>query len=222
MEERLRQIADCIEQGKIDAASPYPPELAGMDGADELTLKALNSGIAPNQILTGALIKGMESIGIKFRDNKVFLPDVLMAARAMTAAMSHLRPYFKSGQVKHKGAVLLGTVAGDLHDIGKKIVGMFFEGGGWKVIDLGVNVDTGKYLDAIKQYKPVAVGLSALLTTTMAAMESITKEIHSAFPEIKILIGGAPVSQAFADRIGAHFYSPDPQGALDFINANCI
>jgi 5-methyltetrahydrofolate--homocysteine methyltransferase len=222
MEELLKQIADCVEQGKIDAASPYPPDMTGMDGADELTLKALDKGISPGQILSGALIPGMEHIGVKFRDNKVFLPDVLMAARAMAAAMNHLRPYFKSGEVKHKGVVLMGTVAGDLHDIGKKIVGMFFEGGGWEVIDLGVDVNTEKYLEAIKEHKPAAVGLSALLTTTMATMEVIAKEITSAFPEVRVLVGGAPVSQSFADKIGAHLYSPDPQGALDYINSNCI
>jgi 5-methyltetrahydrofolate--homocysteine methyltransferase len=219
MKELLERIALCVEQGKVDVASPYPSNLSGQEGADELTRKALEGGIPPNQILADALITGMERIGIKFRENQVFLPEVLMAAKAMTAAMNHLKPFFTSGAVKPKGLILMGTVAGDLHDIGKKIVGMFFEGGGWEVIDLGVDIGAEKYLQAIEKHKPNAVGLSALLTTTMTSMEEITKKITSAYPKVKVLIGGAPVTPEFADKIGAHCYSPDPQGALDYLNS---
>jgi len=135
--------------------------------------------------------------------------------------MKHLKPYFMSGEVKHKGKIVMGTVTGDLHDIGKKIVAMFFEGGGWEVIDLGVDVSAERFVQAIEEHKPLAVGLSALLTTTMVSMESITKEIKAKIPEVKVIIGGAPVTQDFADRIGADAYSPDPQGALDYLNATC-
>jgi len=218
MNDYLQSIAYCVEHGKSDARTPYPPELAGQEGAGELTLKALEAGVSPGEILAGALIPGMERVGVKFRENQVFLPEVLMSARAMTAAVNHLQPYFNSGEIQHKGLVLLGTVAGDLHDIGKKIVGMFLNGGGWQVVDLGVDVEASDYLDAIAQHKPVAVGLSALLTTTMGNMAEITGEISKAYPGVKILVGGAPVNAGFAREIGAHFFSPDPQGALEFLN----
>jgi 5-methyltetrahydrofolate--homocysteine methyltransferase len=218
MKELLERIAICVEQGKVDTASPYPSHLAGQEGADELTRNALEGGVPPHQILADGLIIGMENIGIKFRENQVFLPEVLMAAKAMTAAMGHLKPYFTSGLVKRKGVILVGTVAGDLHDIGKKIVGMFFEGGGWEVIDLGVDVGAEKYLQAIEKHKPIAIGLSALLTTTMTSMEEITRQVIATYPKVNVLIGGAPVTLEFADKIGAHCYSPDPQGALDYLN----
>lgn len=217
MNERLQGIATCVEKGKVDLNSSHPAELSGQEGADELTRKALDEGISPNRVLAEALIIGMERVGVKFRNNEIYLPDVLMAAKAMTSAMKHLRPYFKTGEIRHKGIVLMGTVAGDLHDIGKKIVAMFLEGGGWEVIDLGVDVGVEKYLEAIKKYKPTAVGLSALLTTTMMTMADITGKIKSLYPEVKVLVGGAPVSPEFTRKIGAHAYSPDPQGALDYL-----
>ncbi len=219
MNEPLQGIAACVEKGKVDLNSPHPAELSGQEGADELTRKALDEGISPNRVLTEALIIGMERVGVKFRNHEIYLPDVLMAAKAMTAAMKHLRPYFKTGEIRHKGVVLMGTVAGDLHDIGKKIVAMFLEGGGWEVIDLGVDVGAEKYLEAIKKHKPNAVGLSALLTTTMINMAEITGKIKSLYPGVKVLVGGAPVSPEFARKIGAHSYSPDPQGALDYLNS---
>lgn len=220
MEVLLERIASALEQGHVDAGSPHPPELAGHEGVDELTRTALDAGIQPGRILSEALIVGMDRVGRKFRNHEIYLPDVLMAARAMTAGMDHLRPYFASGEVEHKGLVLMGTVAGDLHDIGKKIVSMFFEGGGWSVVDLGVDVGAEKVLAAIDRREPVAVGLSALLTTTMANMEAITGEIKTSFPGIQVIIGGAPVNREFAEKIGADAYSPDPQGALEFLNSS--
>lgn len=222
MKELLQQITTCVEKGKIDIHSSHPAELSGQEGADELTRRALEQGISARQVLSEALIIGMERVGIKFRNHDIYLPDVLMAARAMTAAMNHLRPYFKTGEIQHKGLVVMGTVAGDLHDIGKKIVSMFIEGGGWEVIDLGVDVGSEKYIEAITKHKPAAVGLSALLTTTMIKMAEITKKITSACPDVRVLIGGAPVSREFAEKIGAHAYSPDPQGALEYLNTNCL
>jgi 5-methyltetrahydrofolate--homocysteine methyltransferase len=219
MNEILKNIALCVERGKVDINSPHPPDMKGREGADELAQKAIDSGIDPGEILSQGLIAGMQVVGERFRKNEIYLPDVLMSARAMTAAMAHLKPYFQSGAVKRKGKVVIGTVAGDLHDIGKKIVGMFFEGGGWEVIDLGVDVTAEKYLSAIKEHRPAAAGLSALLTTTMVNMESITKAIKSSHPEVLVLIGGAPVTQAFAEKIGADAFSPHPQGALEYLNA---
>ncbi len=213
--EYLRKIALCVERGKIDGKSPHPPDMREQDGADELTAKALESGLMPHEILSNSLIEGMKIVGERFRNNEIYLPDVLMSARAMTAAMVHLKPFFNSGNVKYKGRIVLGTVAGDLHDIGKKIVGMFFEGGGWEVIDCGVDVSAPQFLQSIEDHAPNAVGLSALLTTTMVNMEEIVRKIKDRYPDIKVIVGGAPVTGKFSDEIGADGYSPDPQGALD-------
>jgi 5-methyltetrahydrofolate--homocysteine methyltransferase len=213
--EQLQKIAVCVERGKIDKKSPHPPDLQGQNGADELTALALEVGILPHEILSHSLIEGMKVVGEKFRNNEIYLPDVLMSARAMNAAMEHLKPFFTSGNMQYKGRIILGTVAGDLHDIGKKIVGMFFEGGGWEVIDCGVDVSATQFLQRIEEHAPDAVGMSALLTTTMVNMQDIVKGIKDRYPDIKVIIGGAPVTENFADKIGADFYSPDPQGALD-------
>ena len=183
MNELLIKLANCIEFGKINKASPYPPQLKGEDGADELDLKqALEEGIKAQEILTGSLMVGMEKVGIKFRENKVFVPQVLMSAKAMSTAMIHLKPYFLSGEVKRKGTFIIGTVEGDLHDIGKNLVSMMVEGNGWKVVDLGTDVKAEQFVAAVKEHENAFVGLSALLTTTMVNMEKITKAIKEAVP----------------------------------------
>jgi 5-methyltetrahydrofolate--homocysteine methyltransferase len=222
MHDVLEKLALCIEKGKVDTRSSYPPEMKGEEGSDELTRKAIKQGIAPSEILAKGLIAGMQRIGEKFRNNEIFLPDILMAAKALNAGMEHLKPYFMSGKIKHKGIVILGTVAGDLHDIGKKIVGMFLEGGGWKVIDIGVDAPSEKFLSVLEETPACAVGLSALLTTTMMNMEKIAKDIKDKYPAVKVIVGGAPLTQEFADKIGADGYSPDPQDALDFLNTTCF
>ncbi len=215
----LSKIAVSIEKGKINAKSPFPPELKGQDGADELTRMALDKGMPPEEILTEGLVRGMMKVGEKFRKGEIYLPDVLIAAKAMNAGMAHLKPHFLSGAVRHRGKVILGTVAGDLHDIGKNILGMFLEGSGWEVIDCGVDVSTDQFIQAIEEQQPDAVGLSALLTTTMGNMEKSVREIKSRFPGLKVMVGGAPVNQPFCDKIGADLTSPDPQGAVDFLNS---
>jgi methanogenic corrinoid protein MtbC1 len=214
----LEKIAICVERGKVNIKSPYPPDLKGQEGADELARKALDEGLSAKEILSDGLMVGMQKIGVRFRDNKVFVPDVLMAAKAMNAAMEHLKPYFASGEVQRKGTVIMGTVKGDLHDIGKKLVSMIFEGGGWEVIDLGVDVPAEKFLKALQEHPKAAVGMSALLTTTMINMESIVREIKKAHPQAKVMVGGAPLTQDFAAKIGADAYSADPQGALEYLN----
>ena len=210
MEGLLEKIAYCVEYGKINKNAPYPPDLKDQDGADELTRQALDQGLGANDILTKGLVTGMEKI--------VFVPQVLMSAKAMSTAMEHLKPFFQSGAVKRKGTFLIGVVAGDLHDIGKNLVSMMIEGNGWEVIDLGTDVKTEKYIEAIKNYSINFLGLSALLTTTMVNMKNTVKEIKAALPDIKILIGGAPVNEEFRVQIGADFYSPDPQGAVEYLN----
>ncbi len=219
MSELLEKIAMCIERGKVNAASPYPPDLKGQDGADELVKKAIEENVAPSDILEQALIVGMGRIGKKFSENKVFVPDVLMAAKSMQAAMAHLRPFFDSGAAVHKGIFIIGTVQGDLHDIGKNLVAMVMEGGGYKVVDLGVDVSAEKFVAAVKENPGACVGLSALLTTTMVNMEKTVSMIKEAAPGTKVVVGGAPLTQEFADKIGADAYSPDPQGALDYLTS---
>jgi methanogenic corrinoid protein MtbC1 len=217
MEQLLEQIAHCVEFGKINKSSPYPPDMKGQDGADELTKKALEEGIAADDVLQKALIVGMEKVGIKFRENKVFVPQVLMSAKSMHTAMDHLKPYFQSGTIKRKGVFVIGTVSGDLHDIGKNLVSMMIEGNGWQVIDIGTDVKPEKFIEIAKANPGCTVGLSALLTTTMGNMERAVKELKEQVPGIKVIIGGAPVNDDFRERIGADFYSPDPQGAVEIL-----
>jgi methanogenic corrinoid protein MtbC1 len=216
-QELLQKLSECVEQGKINKASPFPPVMKGLDGADELTQEALDKGITAEEVLA-ALVEGMRVIGDKFSAGKAYVPNMLMAAKAMSAGMAHLKPYFSSGEVKRKGTFVIGTVFGDLHDIGKNLVAMTVEGAGWEVIDLGVNVKPDKFIEAINKYPDCVVGLSALLTTTMGNMEAIVKEIKMNFPDKPILVGGAPLTQEFSNKIGASGYSPSPQGAVKLLN----
>lgn len=162
---------------------------------------------------------GMERVGVKFRENKIFVPQVLMSAKAMSTAMVHLKPFFASGAVTRKGTFIIGTVEGDLHDIGKNLVAMVVEGSGYEVIDLGTDVKAERFIEALKEHPNAFVGLSALLTTTMVNMEKITKAIKAEMPHVKVAVGGAPVTQEFCDKIGADSYSPDPQGLVEYLNS---
>ena len=218
MENTLERIALCVEVGKINAKTPYPPAMKGEDGADELTLKALEQGYCPNDILTKGLIVGMNNIGVKFKENKVFVPQVLMSAKAMSGGMQHLKRYFNDGSVKRKGKLIIGTVKGDLHDIGKNLVCMMVEGNGYEIIDLGVDVTEEKFVDAVRENPDAFVGMSALLTTTMVNMESINTAIKTEFPQVKTFIGGAPVSSDFAQKIGADYYTEEPQRLVEILN----
>lgn len=218
MNEILEKLSVCIEFGKINLKSPYPPSMKGQIGADELTKQALEEGVKPTDILEKALIPGMDTVGLKFSQNKVFVPEMLMAAKAMSAALVHLKPFFKSGEVKRKGTFVIGTVFGDLHDIGKNLVAMTVEGAGWEVIDLGIDVKTEKFIETVEKYPGCVVGISALLTTTMANMEIVVKEIKQKFPKTIIAVGGAPLNAEFAAKIGADFYSPNPQATVQYLN----
>lgn len=152
-------------------------------------------------------------VGVKFKNNEVYVPEVLISARAMHAGMDVVKPLLSEAEVRDKGTILAGTVKGDLHDIGKNLVHMMLEGAGYKVIDLGVDVSAEKFAQAVEEHKPQIVGLSALLTTTMINMKS-TIERLKAYP-VKVMIGGAPVTQKFADEIGADAYAPDAATAVD-------
>jgi methanogenic corrinoid protein MtbC1 len=219
MTDLLRKLSECVEFGKINKVSPFPPQMKGEDGADEITRQLLDDGTSPQRILTEGLMPGMERVGIKFRENKVFVPQVLMSAKAMNTAMVHLKPFFLTGEAKQKGTFIIGTVEGDLHDIGKNLVSMMVEGNGWKVVDLGVDVKPDKFVEVLEENPGAFVGLSALLTTTMPSMERITKAIKGTRPGTKVAVGGAPVTQDFCDRIGADAYARDPQGLVEYLNA---
>ncbi len=222
MDQILKQLSICIERGKINKDSNYPVDMKGLNGAVELTITALENNISAKEVLDAGMLDGMKKVGEKFKNGKIFLPEVLISARAMSSAMELLKPFFQSGEINFKGKVILGTVAGDLHDIGKNIVKMVLEGGGWQVIDLGVNVNADKFIDTIKINTVKIVGLSALLTTTMQNMDEITKRIKEYSSDISVIIGGAPVTQAFADSINADAYFGDPQGMLEFLNHKIV
>lgn len=213
----MKQISRCVESGKTDKGSPYPPDMKGQDGADELTKRALDEGNKPDEILENALIPAMAAVGDRFSRKEIYVPQMLMAAKAMSSAMKHLKPFFQSGETKRKGKFIIGTVSGDLHDIGKNLVAMMIEGGGWEVIDLGVDVGTEKFLKALEENPDAVVGLSALLTTTMENMKKTVIAIKEKNSNSKILIGGAPVTHEYCEKIGADFYSPDPQGAVNYL-----
>ena len=218
MEDLLARIAECVELGKINKATPFPPKMKGMDGAEELTLQALEAGFSPSDILTRGLIIGMEKIGVKFKNNQVFVPQVLMSAKAMSTALKHLKKFFQDGSVQRRGQFIIGTVEGDLHDIGKNLVAMMVEGNGYEVIDLGVDVKADKFVEAVKAHPGAYVGMSALLTTTMVNMEQINAALKQQFPGIVTFVGGAPVTQEFAHKIGADYYTDGPQELVEILN----
>ena len=150
----LKQIAICVERGKENKVSPYPPDLKDQDGVKELTEQALATGISPDEILKKGMMIGMNAIGDRFSKGLAYIPELLIAAKAMYAGMELLKPFFESGEAVHRGTVIVGTVAGDLHDIGKNIVRMVLEGDGWKVIDLGVDVTAEKFLNSLTSEVP--------------------------------------------------------------------
>ncbi len=182
----------------------------------ELTQKALDEGVAPGEILNDGLIKGMSVVGERFKNNEFYVPEVLIAARAMHAGMDILSPALAESGVQPIGKVLLGTVKGDLHDIGKNLVAMMLEGAGFEVVDLGIDVPPEKFVEAAKEGGDV-IAMSALLTTTMTAMKTTMDALEEAGvkDKIKIMIGGAPVTQNYADEIGADGYARDAASAAD-------
>ncbi len=217
MNELVERIGVCVERGKINKLSPYPADMKGQEGSDELAAQALQASVAPDEILR-ACNEGMQRIGARFGRNEVFVPELLMAAKAMNAVMVHLKPFFQAGTVKKKGKFVIGTVSGDLHDIGKNLVSMVVEGNGWEVIDLGIDVKPEKFLEAIRNHPDCTVGLSALLTTTMVNMSKTVNEIRTNFPGTRVIVGGAPLTADAAQKMGAHGYAPNPQGAVAFLS----
>jgi len=208
MSDTLKQIAEKLYDGKNT-------EVAA------LTQQALGAGLTAAEILDGGLVTGMDRVGADFKNGDLFVPEVLIAARAMHAGMDILRPLLAESDVPLAGKVIIGTVAGDLHDIGKNLVVMMLEGGGFDVVDVGIDTSPEKFVEAVKMEKPDLVGLSTLLTTTMPSMEKTIDALVEAGVRgsVKVMIGGAPVTQAYADEIGADGYASDAASAVDLARA---
>lgn len=183
----------------------------------DLTTKALAEGFSAGEILDNGLVAGMNTVGDRFKNNEMFIPEVLVSARAMKAGMEIIKPLLAKANVESKGRVVIGTVKGDLHDIGKNIVGMLLEGAGFEVVDLGADVSKEQFMEVIEQGSANLIGLSALLTTTMTYMKEVIQAVEAANmrDKIKVIIGGAPITQAFADEINADGYAPDAASAVD-------
>jgi 5-methyltetrahydrofolate--homocysteine methyltransferase len=198
----LKALADAIIKGDQNAAV-------------EITKAALDEGKSAETVLNDGLIAGMDVIGGRFKRNEVYIPEVLIAARAMKMAMEILEPELVKAGVQPRGKFLIGTVQGDLHDIGKNLVAMMLKGAGFEVIDMGVDVGPEKFVEQAKTTGVQIIGMSALLTTTMPSIEKTLKALKDAGISAKVLIGGAPVTQGYADKIGADGYSPDAASAVD-------
>ena len=219
MNDLIDKLGECVEFGKINQASPYPPTMKGMPGADELTKEALEAGLSPQMILNDALIPAMNRVGNKFTEGKIFVPQMLLSAKAMNSAMKHLKPYFQNGEIRRKGVFIIGTVQGDLHDIGKNLTGMMVAGAGWEVIDLGTDVSAEKYIQALDEHPGAVCGMSALLTTTMSNMQPMIAAIREKHPGTKVIVGGAPLNAEFARQIGADAYGRDPQDDINWLDS---
>ncbi len=203
----LQALADAIIQGKRDEAT-------------KLTKAALDDGVAPADVINEGLIAGMSVVGTKFKNNEFYVPEVLIAARAMHAGMDLVKPLLAETGVEPRGVVAIGTVKGDLHDIGKNLVAMMLEGGGYEVVDLGVDVSPEKFVETVNDKGVGIIALSALLTTTMPSMKDTIDALAEAGvrDKVKVMIGGAPVTQNYADEIGADGYAPDAASAVDVAN----
>ncbi len=187
-----------------------------MEGVKKLTQEALNRGESAESILSQGLIKAMDQIGVKFKNCEIYIPEVLIAARAMHAGLGVLKPILAKSTTSTTAKIVLGTVKGDLHDIGKNLVGMMLEGGGFEVVDIGIDAPPEKFIEAAKEHGARVIGMSALLTTTMMQMKATIEKAKAAglSSRLKIMVGGAPVTAEFAKQIGADGYAPDAASAV--------
>jgi 5-methyltetrahydrofolate--homocysteine methyltransferase len=204
MSETLSKLSTAVIEGNLEVMR-------------DLTNQALDEGLDAQEVLNDGLMPGMDHVGVEFKAGNMFVPEVLRSARAMQASMDILRPLLAESGVELAGKVLLGTVKGDLHDIGKNLVAMMCEGAGFEVKDLGKDVEPDMFVEEVKNFEPNVLGMSALLTTTMRAMEATIKSLEEAGvrDQVKIMIGGAPVTQAFADQIGADGYASNAASAAE-------
>lgn len=202
--ELLQKISEELQKGNYEEVP-------------KLVQEALNANIPPSKILSDGLVAGMDVVGEKFRRDEFFMPEVLISARAMQAGMNILRPKLIETGAKLAGKIVLGTVKGDLHDIGKNLVGMLMEGSGFQVIDLGIDVPSERFVEAVKMNRPNILGLSSLLTTTMPKMKEVIESLVEAGVrgKVKVMVGGAPVTEKFAKDVGADAYAPEAASAVE-------
>ena len=200
----LKGIAEALIEGNADKVK-------------ELVKAAADVGVEAKKILDEGLISGMEVVGVRFKNCEIYVPEVLVSARAMNAGMDILGPLLVESGVKARGTFVVGTVKGDLHDIGKNLVAMMLKGAGWKIIDLGVDVDADMFVQSALDENADVIGLSALLTTTMINMKSVIEHAKNKKCKAKIVVGGAPLTQRYADEIGADGYAPDAATAAELV-----
>jgi 5-methyltetrahydrofolate--homocysteine methyltransferase len=206
MSELLAKLTETIKAGRRKEAV-------------ETTQAALDAKSPPSDVLN-ALVTGMDDVGRRFKANEIFVPEVLIAARAMKESMALLEPFLVAAGIKPEFTAIIGTVQGDLHDIGKNLVAMMWKGANFEVIDLGTNVPSEKFVESAKEHSAQVVGLSGLLTTTMPAMKRAVEDLRqAALPGVQIVVGGAPITQEFADEIGAHGYATDAASAVDLVRS---
>lgn len=210
-EEILDRIYDGVLRGDTKAVT------AGVQAG-------LDAGLDPQQLLDDAMVEAMEEIGHRFENNECFVPEMLIAARAMKEGVAVLTPYLADAGVKPLGKVIIGTVRGDVHDIGKNLVRIMMESSGWEVVDLGVDVSPEKYVAAVQEHHPRIVGMSALLTTTMSNMKLIIDALENAGvrDQVKVMVGGAPVTQDYAQRVGADLYALDAAAAAEVVKTLAV
>lgn len=203
----LTKVSETLIAGKVDELK-------------DLTNQALDSGSNPADVLNQGLLPGMDTVGQKWRDGDMFMPEVLRCAKAMSGAMDILRPKLTEGDMGNAGTLVIGTVAGDLHDIGKDLAGMMFEGAGYKVINIGIDQPNEAFVNAVKEHKPTVLGMSALLTTTMPRMGEVINSLKEAGirDQVAVIVGGAPVTEEFANEIGADLYAPNAGSAVEIAN----
>lgn len=200
----LEEMADEVQKGNSDSV-------------EALVKRALSQDMSAEEILNGGLVDGMNTVSKKFKNNEIFIPEVLISAKAMTSGLEILNPLLAEANVISKGKVVIGTVKGDLHDIGKNIVAMLLQGAGFEVVDLGADVPLEKFVEFVRKERADVVGISALLTTTMIAMKEIIEALRNAGlrENVKVIIGGAPVTESYAAQIQADGYAPDAASAVD-------
>jgi len=207
MKDLLISIAEKIGTGQADQISDLTKLVEG----------AIGQGMSAQSILNKSIFPGMDALGVKFKNDEVFIPEVLVTAKMVNECMSLLKPQLTSENVTLQGRMVIGTVKGDLHDIGKNLVRIILEGAGWEVIDIGINVPSEKFIEAVKEYHPDFLGLSALLTTTMPEMRRVIEILKKADLDVKIIVGGAPITQEYADQIGADGYAQDAMAAPELL-----
>jgi len=202
MKELMARLGESLIAGEIEKVKGFTEE-------------ALRAGTSAHEVLERGIMPSMEELGERFSRGEAFLPELLLAAHTMKAVMEVLKPAIAQGDVRPEATLVIGTVAGDVHDLGKNVVRLMFEGAAFRVVDMGVNVSAERFLAAYGQEKPDLVGLSSLLTATMGEMEKVIREVRKEHPEAKFIVGGAPIRQDFADEIGADGYAPDAHTAVN-------